>query len=92
MVAPSLAHHLEHVKKIIRQLIIVAATSFYRPRGHANGSCGVRSKVGRRTLLTMLGTSTQSQEQTQHVYDFRNPAATASSSEQNQRLEFFVLG
>jgi hypothetical protein len=31
----------------------------YRPPGHANGSCGVRSKVGRRTLLTMLGTSTQ---------------------------------
>jgi hypothetical protein len=27
----------------------------------------------------------------QHLYDLRNPAARASSSEQNQRFDFFVL-
>ena len=27
----------------------------------------------------------------QHLYDLRNPAARASSSEQNHRFDFFVL-
>jgi hypothetical protein len=47
----------------------------YRPPGHANGSCGVRSKVGRRTLLTMLGTSTQFSAK--HA----SPRATSTSSQ-----------